>query len=221
MKTFPTLAACLTTMVAASGSAYADHRLTLDELACLLRDQAVAVDRELAEDFPATLQYRQMRAYTLRIEQTAARIENAGRHPSAFRLMHDVEDIALDMRVLEALAAEFNTRPVDSGHGHRPYGVSHHVHRPAVDPECIARLTVLISNMDGTVAQMRSLVAPAPRDRGPVGHVHDYDHRVPVITPPAVPLRSRPVVVPVVPAMGRDQTIRFGNGKLAFSLNLR
>ncbi|MEX0714958.1 MAG: hypothetical protein WD066_00145 [Planctomycetaceae bacterium] len=228
MKTLTTLAACLTTMVAASGSAHADHRLTLEELACLLRDQAAAVDKELVEDFPGTLQYRQMRAYTMRIEQTAARIEHGGRHPSLHRMMYDVEHIARDMRILEALASEFDTAPVEHHHGYRLYGPEHALRRPMVDPECIARLTVLISTMDDTVMQMRALVGIVPRDRGSIGHRHDLEHAEPVYVPsrptvtmPAVPLRSRPVAVPVVPVMGRDQAIRFGNGKFAFSINIR
>lgn len=228
MKTLTTLAVGLTTLVAASGSAHADHPLSLEELACLLRDQAAAVDRELVEDFPGTLQYRQMRAYTMRIEQTAARIEHGGRHPSLHRLMYDVEDIARDMRILGALVADFDTRSVDVHHGHRPYGPAHATRRPMVEPESIARLTVLISKMDETVMEMCYLVGAVPRDPRPIGRRRDLDAAEPIyvpsgpaVTTPAVPLRSRPVVVPVVPVRGRDQAIRFGNGKFAFSINIR
>lgn len=216
MKTFTTLAACLTTVVVASGSAYADHRPSLTELACLLRDQAAAVDRELVEDFPGTLQFRQMRAYTVRIGQTAARIENSGRHPNIHLLMHDIEDLALDMRVLEALVAELNS-PLSVGHGHGHFSAAHLPRRPLVDPECIARLTVLVSNMSDTIAQMGSLVLP--QSAKPIGH--DYlppvdSHRVPVFTSPATPIRA-----PVLPVVEHEPTIRFGNGKFAFSLSIR
>src|SRR5690606_35758813 len=104
------------------------------------------------------------------------------------RMMYDVEHIARDMRILEALASEFDTPPVEHHHGYRLYGPAHTMHRPMVDPECIARLTVLISKMDDTVMQMRSLVGVIPADPRSIGHRHDLEHAVPVYVP------SRPAV---------------------------
>lgn len=203
----------------------ADHLSDIDELACLLRDQAAEACHEIRFHFSGAPNYRHLYADTFELYRQADRIHDLIHGRAALpqviaavdeldELYHHVEDV-----VREVETCDWARGRVSYSHGHH-HGFGH----SRFSNYHMRRLKVKLGQMGHTIHELGDEVHAAGGTAP--GHVIEPPlppEALPDVAPGVSPT-YRPVVPvrpggPVFPSASR-RSIQFGNGKVRFTLNL-
>ncbi len=212
MKTIATTTAILVTSGLFADTARAGHHI--DELAYTLRNQAVAVTREVYTGFRGTPQFEHLYSDVYEMYKLADHIHDVAHvRGSIPHIRRDMEEMDELFHHVEDLVADIS-RNSRSSHRSRFGHHGHHGHygHHGVSSYHLRRLCRLLEEMEDTMHHLLEDVS--------VG-------AVPVPAVPTPPTRVVPVpsqVGPVFPQStrrGRVIDIRTGNGRFGFRLNLR
>lgn len=226
MKTWiASIATVAATVGIIPGQARADHLSDIDQLACLLRDQAAEACYEIRYHFSGAPNYRHLYADTYELYRQADRIHDLvhGRAPLA-EVVASVDELDDLFHHVEEVVQEVETcdwaRGICRGNGyhHTSYG------RSRFSSYHFRRLETKIAAVGDTIHALGDEVTAV---RGPApGRVIE-----PPLPPEALPGLApsvQPTYRPVVPVRpsgpgfpsASRRSIQFGNGSVRFSLNL-